>query len=223
MSDRDKLHLYEEVMLLALKDHEGKPDFGSMYQYAIGGALLAELLDSNRVRLTGEKHHVSIVDTTPLGDNLLDECLELIHMSRKQKKTTDWVSGFASVKDLRHKTVAGLCNRGTLRQEERKVLLLFSRKLYPQLDPGPERKVVERLREAIFTQGANVEPRTVLLVALAGASDLLKMVFDKKELKAARPRIEHLVDSSPIGKATRKAVEAAQAAAIAVATSAAIS
>jgi golgi phosphoprotein 3 len=223
MNTWDKLHLYEEVMLLALKDREGKPELGSMYQYALGGALLAELLGSNRVRLVDDNRRVSLIDTTPLGDILLDHCLEQISKARKQKKTADWVAAFAAVKDLKHKAVAGLCSRGILRREEKKVLLLFTSKLYPQVDPTPEREVVERLRAAVFTQGADVEPRTVLLVALAGASDLLKMVFDKKDLKAAGERIERLVDSSPISKATRKAVEAAQAAAISVATSAAIS
>ncbi len=223
MNTWDKLHLYEEVMLLALKDREGKPELGSMYQYAIGGALLAELLAAGRVRLEGDKPRVLVIDSTPLGDTLLDKCLERIRTVKNPKKADDWVAAFASLKNLKHKAVAGLCARGILRQEEKKVLLFFTSKLYPQVDPCPEREVVERLRAAIFTRGASVEPRTVLLVALAGASDLLNMVFERKDLKAAGEEIERLVDSSPIGLATRKAVEAAQAAAISVATSAAIS
>lgn len=208
-------------MLLALKDREGKPEMGSMFQYAIGGALLAELLSSNRVKLIGDKPRIAIIDSTPLGDNLLDECLEKIRTAKKQKKAIDWVAGFASVKSLKHKAVAGLCDRGILRREEKKVLLIFTRQLYPEIDHEPEREIVERIRTAILEQAADVEPHTVLLVALVGAADMLKMVIDKKDLKAAKKRIKRIVDENPIGKATRQAVEAAQAAAFAAATAAA--
>ncbi len=218
----NKLHLYEEVMLLALKDREGKPEMGSMFQYAIGGALLAELLSSNHVNLIGDKPRVSIIDSTPLGDNLLDECLEKIRTAKKQKKAVDWVAGFATLKNLKHRAVAGLCDRGILRREEKKVLLIFTRQLYPEIDHEPEQEIVERIHTAIMEQTTDVEPRTVLLVALAGAADMLKMVIGKKDFKAAKKRIKRLVDESPIGKATRQAVEAAQAAAFAAATSAGI-
>ena len=48
---QDSLYLYEEVMLLALRDREGTIARGTMYQYAIGGAILAELLLSSRVEI----------------------------------------------------------------------------------------------------------------------------------------------------------------------------
>ena len=62
----DALCLHEELLLLALKDDEGTVAGGTMYQYAIGGALIAELVmaervtvvkDSKRRRLRVLDHH----------------------------------------------------------------------------------------------------------------------------------------------------------------------
>ena len=44
MSDRENLHLHEQLMLLALRDEKGTLESkASMYSFALGGALLAEL------------------------------------------------------------------------------------------------------------------------------------------------------------------------------------
>ncbi|MFQ5806361.1 MAG: GPP34 family phosphoprotein [Phycisphaerae bacterium] len=78
--------------------------------------------------------------------------------------------------------------------------------------PRPERKLIERLRKAIFTETRQVDPRTVILVSLASAADLLRIPFDKKALKTRKDRIERLVSGELMGRATREAFQAAQAA-----------
>jgi hypothetical protein len=106
----------------------------------------------------------------------------------------------------------GLCRRGVLRADEGKVLLIFTRKLYPEVDPGPEREIIGRLRRAIFTETKEVEPHTVVLLSLAKSADLLKIVFDRKKLKSRKKRIDKIVNGEIIGKATKEAVQAVQAA-----------
>ena len=49
-----ELHLHEEVLLLALRDREGTIASGTHYQYAIAGALLAELLLEERCVVDAE-------------------------------------------------------------------------------------------------------------------------------------------------------------------------
>src|SRR5215471_17800660 len=49
------LFLYEEILLLALRDGEGTMPLGTMYEYAVGGALLAELSLSGRIRLDSSR------------------------------------------------------------------------------------------------------------------------------------------------------------------------
>lgn len=208
------LYLHEEVMLLALRDEKGTVDIGSMYAYALGGALLAELLLAGRIEIEddGRKKLVNVLDTTPLGEPILDECLQKLAAAKRRAKPETWVERFASLKNLHHRVAAGLCDRRILRQAQDKILLIFSRTIYPEINPQPERRLIERLRRAIFTDTPRVEPRTAILVSLANSADLLQIPFDRRELKRHKDRIEQLGNGQLMGHATRQAVDAAQTA-----------
>ena len=139
------LFLHEEILLLALKDEEGTiASGGTMYQYAIGAALLAELLLSKRIEVeqTGKKKLVNLVSTNPLGEPLIDECLEKVANAKRRAVLQTWVSRFSSIKNLKHRVAQQLCRCGILRADEDKVLLLFTRKIYPEINPGPERELI---------------------------------------------------------------------------------
>jgi len=214
MTGKDELHLYEEILLLALKDEEGTIVPGTMYQYAVGGAVLAELLLAGRIGLAEQKRKksVEIIDATPMGDDLLDECLETIRMAKRQRSLQAWVERLAETRGLLHRVAWGLCRRGVLKMDEKTVLLLFTRKVYPQIDPRPERQLIGRLEDAIFTDTADVDPRTVVLLSLARSANILPAVFDKKLLKSRKARIEQVVNGEVTGKAAKEAIDAMQAA-----------
>jgi Golgi phosphoprotein 3 len=214
MTIQDGLLLYEEIMLLALRDEQGTIAPGTMYQYALGGAVLAELLLNERIVVEqSRKRLVNVVNSKPLGDSLADECLERISSAKRRASLQTWVSRFAGVKDLKHRVAGQLCKREVLRADEDKVLLIFTRKIYPEVNPRPERKLIERLRRAIFTDTRDVDPRTVVLVSLANSAGLLKVVFDKKQLKARKARIDQIVNGEITGKAAKEAIQAMHAAA----------
>jgi hypothetical protein len=216
MGDSGDLWLHQEIMLLALRDREGTIVSGTLYQYAIGGAVLAELLLRARISIGDRKKKlVEVGDRTQLGEPLLDECLGRIAAAKRRASLQTWVSRIAGMSNLKHRVAAELCRRGILRADEGKVLLIFSRKVYPEVDPGPETDLIERLRHAIFGDQEEVEPRTVVLVSLADGTGLLKVAFGKKELETRKRRIEQVVNGELTGKATREAVEAMQAAVIA--------
>jgi hypothetical protein len=105
-----------------------------------------------------------------------------------------------------------LAKRRILRIDEDKVLWIFTRKIYPEVDPQPERELIERLRQAIFGDGAEIDPRTVVLLSLANSADLLKLAFDKKQLKSRKARIEQVVNGELTGKAANEAIQAMHAA-----------
>ena len=210
-----RLHLHEEILLLALKDREGTIEFGCNYQYAVGGAILAELLMAERLRavqVKKNKHLVEVVDATPLGEPLLDECLGRVAAAKRRASLETWVSRFAGLKGLKHRVAASLVDRGVLLAERDTVMLLFSRTVYPEADPGPERELEARLEAAIFGGGTEVEPRTVVMIALARAADLLRHHFDKRALKERQARIEALVNGELTGAATAAAIQAAETA-----------
>jgi len=214
MIGTNTLSLPEEILLLALRDEEGTIDFGVSYQHAIGGAILAELLLSQRIAVRKSKRSelVTLLDAKPLGDPLLDECLQRIEDAKKRATLERWITRFAGLKNLKDRLAIQLCRRGILREDEDKVLLLFKRKIYPEVNPAPERDLHERLRQAIFTDTNDIEARTVVLISLAKTTGILKVIFDKKKLKGRKKRIESLINGEITGQATKEAVEAVQAA-----------
>ena len=214
MTIQTNLFLHEEIMLLALRDEEGTIASGTMYQYAIGAAVLAELLLNKRIAVgqPRRKKLVDLISSQSFGEPLIDQCLEKISNAKRRASLQSWVSRFAGVKNLKHRVALQLCERGILRATEDKILLIFTRKIYPEVNPEPERKLIERLRQAIFTDSRDVDPRTVVLVSLANSTGLLKVVFDKKELKGRKARIKEISDGEITGKAAKEAIEAMQAA-----------
>ncbi len=216
MGTRDTLLLHEEIALLALQEEKGTFALEAKYLYAIGAALLAELLLSNLIRVEETKKKlVNPISTTPIGEPVIDECLEKITSAKRRASLRDWVSRFARIKDLKHRVAAQLCSRGTLQATEDKVLFIFKRKLYSQINLQPRKNLVERLRLAIFTDTRDVEPRTVVLMSLMNSAGLLEMVFDKKGLKDRKVRIERIINGEATGPAAKEAIAAMQAAVMA--------
>jgi len=217
------LYLHEEIMLLVLRDEQGTIEFGAWYNQALGSAVLSELLLAERIAIDdGKKHLVDLVSDRPIGEPVIDECLSKIVLAKRRASATNWVSRFGNLKQLKHRVARGLCKRDILRADEDKVLLLFSRKIYPEVNPIPERELIDRMREAIFTDVEPVDIRTVILVSLANACDLLKFSFDKKELKDRAKRIEQLSNGDLIGQAAKEAIQAIQAAIVVAAVMPAI-
>ena len=214
MENTDNLFLHEEIMLLALKDEEGTIASGMMYNYAVGGAIIADLLLSQRIAVdqSKKKKLVSVIDPEQLNDSLIDEWLINMSSSKRQKTLQDWVSRIANTKNLKHRVATQLCQRSILKMDEESILLLFTRRIYPEINPEPERLIIDRLKNAIFTDTDDVDARTIVLLSLAKSANILPFIFGKKEIKQRKNRIEQIVNGEIAGKATKEAIEAMQAA-----------
>jgi len=214
MTTRQGLYLHEEIILLALEDKKGTVSSGSLHNFAVGGAVLAELLFEKRIDIeeAGKKKFARILSSTPVGEPLIDECLARVAGAKKRAQLQTWVSKFANLKNLKHRIAERLAGRGILRVDEDKVLGIFTRKVYPEVDPGPEKELIAKLREAIFSESSDIDPRAVVLLSLANSADLLKFIFPKKELKSRKARIEQVVNEEMTGKAAKEAIQAMQAA-----------
>jgi hypothetical protein len=125
------LLLHEAITLLALNDKEVTLFSGVNYSYAIGGAVLAELMLNQRpsVEESRKKSYAFVQDPPPIGDPLLDECLN-----------------------------------------------------------------------------------TVVLLSLVKNAEFLNFLFDKKQLKNHKHRIEQVINGELTGKATQAAIQAMQSA-----------
>lgn len=213
-TDPDRLFLHEQIILLALRDEKGTFICGSNAGYAMAGAALSELLLMERVEVQGEdrKARLVVLDSSTTGDLVLDECLAKV-AGDKPRSPAEWIPRFVQIKDVAHRVALGLADRGILKADHDKVLLIFSRRIYPEVDPAPEREIIARMHDAIFGEDDAIDPLVGMLVAVAHGSGLLYHVFDRKDLKSAKPRLERIASGDIGGEATTKAVQAMQAAA----------
>ena len=217
MRKTETLYLHEEILLLALRDREGTVASGSMFMYAMGGAVLSELLLHERVAVdeSSKKKLLNVIDSSPIGDPNLDECLNRMATAKRRTTMQGWVAKLASTKGFKERVAGGLCRRGILKADEGTVLLFFKRKIYPEINPTPENAIIERLRQAIFTDTSDIDARTLVLISLAKSANLLNMIFEKRDLKNRKTRLKKLTAEQAAGKATAQAIAAVQAAFVA--------
>ncbi len=217
-----ELWLHEEILLLALTDEKGTVDHrAGMYAYAMAGAAISELLRAGRLGIEDErKRFLVVADERPVGEPLLDELQGRVARARRRERLQVWVTRVAQRSDLRHRVAAGLCERGVLRETEVRILLVFPQRRYPQQDPRYERAIRERLMRAVQDDRATVDPRTATLLALLDAGELLSLVFDRQALRQHKERIRQIATGQLVGRGTKAAVQAAQAAVCAATTAA---
>lgn len=195
--------LPEEVFLLACRD-DGLIS-GRHLRYALGGAILAELMVQGRLGVSGSgrKARVVVLDSSATGWALLDRWQEMIRGSKPRRPST-WVAEF-STRKLKHEVAEFLRGRGLVRVGAVRVLF-FRRRAYSLTDHRLRREVLERLWGAVSTTG-NVDSRTACLAAVADGGKLLSTVFGEKRIRPHKARIKQITEDDPIGAAVRQAVE----------------
>jgi len=184
------LTLPEEVLLMVLTDRTGILLNETHYRYALGGAILAELILQGRVELepgTGQ-HLVTVAQPKATGDPVLDDALvQLVNATRRTNPEV-WVGRFAEHEELYLRVARQLCRKKALDEHEGRVRLIFRRTVYADLDPELRDGVMDRVRTAVF-EDEPTDVRTAFLTAFAGAGDILVKVFDPEELI---PRMDHI-------------------------------
>lgn len=210
------LRLYHELLLLALADDSGKLAFGGMLMYGLGGAVLTELLLEQRLEIVEEgtrftRRYVQVANPRPIGEPVLDAALAKIREAKRRASPSTMVSRFGQARQLRHEIARELCRAGVLRETEQQILLLFRRRLYPTIDSRPERALIRRVRDTLDA-GKKPTDRTAALIGLASASGTLSSLYDRKALRALKPRIKTIAESTAGSRAVREAITAAQAA-----------
>lgn len=207
------LLLHQEVLLLALADDKGVLT-GGMVGYALAGAMLSELLLQERIVANDDKQRiVAVVNDKPVGEPMLDELLAMIGESKKNRGMQEWVVKAAGMKDLHHRIAMPLCQMGILKQDERKILFLFTQKIYPEINGSWEDAIRQRMAAVMFHEDQLPDDRTAVLIALASQTGILSQNFAPVELKQHRERIEKLAKGEILAAdATAAAIEAVQAA-----------
>lgn len=218
MAVKHGIFLHEAMLLLVLHDDRGTASLAAPTSTALGAGVLGELL--LRGRVGAEKTRFSTL-VTPLGsaqvgDQVIDEMFERIRTAKRRASIATWISRIGHSRGLLHRVARRLCVKGVLRADEKQVLLLFTRRIYPQVNPAPERALIGRLR-AVALGEAPADAPSAMALGIARHTTLLYGVLDRAERKRTKKQLAAIVGSFPEAKliddAVKSAVESSAAAA----------
>ena len=200
------LRFSEEIMLLTLNDGGGKfIDVPSIsLEYALAGAVLMDLAMEGRIDTDPER--LFVINSLPLGDDLLDPTLERIVQSAEVLAPIDWITKTAShANDIRERSLARLVERGILEREDDRFLWVFRARRYPVIDNKTFREVKLRIMSVLFSDDIP-ETRDIVLISLADTCGIFRGIFSSKELENATKRIDQVGKMELVGREVSKAV-----------------
>ncbi len=200
------LRFAEEIVLLLLRDDDGKfvPVPATSLQHALAGAVLMDLALENRIDTDPE--NLVLIDSTPVGDSLLDPTLAKI-AAGEQRDARYWVEQSArQADDIREEALARLIERGVLEQHEERFLWVFRSRRYPMIDGSAEREVKLRIMGVLLSDEIP-DPRDIVLICLADACGILRQLMPKRQLEGVRDRIEQVRKLDLIGQAMAQAIQ----------------
>ena len=201
------LRFPEELMLLILDDENGKfahvPD--RHLRYALAGGVLMDLALENRVDTDLEQ--LILVDSSPVGDSMLDPTLADIAQETDSHDARFWVerTAFRSADAIRQEALDQLVERGILKRQDDRFLWVFRSRRYPVIDDRAEREVKLRIMEILFSDQLP-DPREVVIIGLAHACNLFRQILSARELEHVAPRIDQVRRLDLIGQAMSQAI-----------------
>jgi hypothetical protein len=187
------LRFAEEIQLLALDEKTGRlhPLPERALEFALAGAVLMELAFLGR--LDTDATQLTVMDTSPTGDAVLDEALKALPKNEPKLTIQKALARVALKAELVQKLLfESLVRKGVLGKHEQKFLWMMSERRYPVMDNREEREVRGRIRDVVLDPDAIPDPRDVVLVGLMDACDLNRVVFLAEELDLAGPRIKQI-------------------------------
>jgi hypothetical protein len=210
--------LAEELLLLGLDPVQGTVVNHARQELLVGlaGALVGELALAGLVDLSGKR---LIAVGGPPGDPLLAAAHQALARSTGRRAAAQLRGLDKGLGGIWSRLVDGLAGRGVLDRRRDRVLLVPVTR-HPVLAPAVREEVLERVRAAAAGEG-EIEPRTAVVLALAGPSRLLEVVApDKAGRPHARRRIETATELTPVAPVVKKVIAEMHAAAAAAAAGA---
>lgn len=201
------LTFVEEILLLLLDDESGamKRVAPNVMELLVAGAILMDL--ALRGRLDCDLQRLVVVDSTPVGEEILDGPLAEIAETGDEADARTWVVRLsARSKQVQEAALARLVERGILRVEDRSFLWVFGSRRYPMIDDREEREVKLRILDVLLSDRIPA-PRDVALICLADASNAFQVILSTQELRHAAARIELVRGFDLIGQAMGRAIQ----------------
>ncbi len=210
------LRFAEEILVLVLD--EGRGELAAnlparSLDLALAGAVLMDLALEDRIDTDLDR--LMLVDSTPLGNDILDPALADIAEEGESHSTAYWLGRIAGRGDqIRHAALARLIERGILRSEAHGLLSLVpsvsrSRR-YPAVDGRSVEETRLRIMRILFSDDVP-DPRDIAVIALANACGVFRTILSAEEREQVRDRIDLLKNLDLIGRTMSLAIEGIEA------------
>jgi len=190
--------LPEELLLLALHDEKGSviPSAARVLNGALVGAVLMELGLTGRL---GEHDDGALLaDPTPTGDPILDEASTWIAGADRPRMASYWVGRLAGrMPHLKDRLLEQLVSKGVLERRERRILWIFPSRSFPLADAAAEQQARDRIR-AVILDGQAPDKRTIGLIGLVRACNLIDEIFAPHERAQAHRRLGELTSEDAV-------------------------
>ncbi|MDR7085241.1 hypothetical protein J2X11_000080 [Aeromicrobium panaciterrae] len=215
----------EDFLLIATDPVSGKPLISSPQADPVfGGAFLLDLVTAGRLTLEGEgrKARVIIANRAPVDDPLTELAFDRIR-NRGMQKPQHVVTRLG--KNGRKDLYESLATKGLVRSRQVKALGIFPLTRHDIIDTARRDDLLTRIRSALL-HDQPTDAQTGPLIGLLSAADMVRIVVDKPDRKAAKAKAKVLAEGDWASEGVRKAIQAAQAAitaGVVAATSAAAS
>ena len=197
----------EEILLLLLDDETEDliPLPRGVLNVTLSGAVLMDL--AIRMRIDTDLETLTVVDPTPVGEELLDFVLEEVVAADAGHSTDYWVERVSQFGEaIKEKAFARLVERGILKIIDDKILWVLEIRRYPVIDDREEREVKRRILDVILSDDIP-DPRDIVLICLADACSIFDEILTARELESASDRIVQVRKLDLIGQAVARTIE----------------
>ena len=206
------LRVSEELLLFLLDEGSGAllpvPDV--ILKLAFAGAVLMELQLEDRIDTSLEG--LTLLDPTPLDDDLLDPTLAAIARAETTRDAVFWLEHVAAEQgeQIRERTIARLVDRGIISEPDESGLLAVSAVLlrtrrYPLIDGKTHEDIRLRVMRVLFSDEIP-DPYEIVIISLSQACGLFQRMLSAQEEQATRERIDLLCRMDLIGRALAQSV-----------------
>ena len=199
------LRIAEEIILLLLDEHRGEvaPQIPEQsFRSVLAGAVLMELALEDRIDT--DPVRPVLLDSTPLGDELLDLALRDIAKEPRDHDTKHWLVHVSKQADtIRDLALAQLIRRGILDHVSSGIYFLSHAVQRSRRYPNPDGDIKDDVRlrvTRILLEDDLPNPRDIPIIALANACGHFEAILSSSERTKARERVELLCSMDLIGR-----------------------
>ncbi|MFX1313540.1 MAG: GPP34 family phosphoprotein [Promethearchaeota archaeon] len=182
-------------LLMILDEEKGKIYSKASAAKDLGliGAMIMDLYLRGKILI--ERKKIRVIDPNSTGDEYLDDTLEILKSSKKNRKLDRWIERISRrYKRYYYAFFKRLEEQEILKIEVKKTFKIFETKRFYLQRPDVKMVILEQIQNAIVN---NLSPSIDLLclLSLLEVSGLIKVYIAKEFRKQVKMRIEELIYS----------------------------